>query len=110
MLLTVVETVLLWIGDMTFFEALNHSLTTMSTGGFSTNAGSMGAFSAYAQWIVIIFMVLAGASFSLHYRAGHDPRVYLRGAEFPPLLVHDGRRFHAHRDRHLGRGGRRGHP
>ena len=65
---------------MTLFEAINHSFTTMSTGGFSTNAGSMGAFSAYAQWVVIIFMVLAGASFSLHYRAVRDPRVYLRRA------------------------------
>ena len=82
LVLTGVEMLLLWAGDMTLFEALNHSLTTMSTGGFSTNAGSMGAFSAYAQWVVIVFMVLAGASFSLHYRARRDLRVYLRSVEF----------------------------
>ena len=77
--LTGVELVLLWIGDMTFFEALNHSLTTLSTGGFSTNAGSLGAYSAYSQWVVIVFMLLAGVSFALHYKVvRRDPKAYLK--------------------------------
>jgi trk system potassium uptake protein TrkH len=80
--LTLIEAALLWAGDMTLFEAVNHSLTTLSTGGFSTDVGSMGAFSAYSQWIVIIFMVLAGASFALHYRALRDPSAYLHHTEF----------------------------
>ena len=45
---TVAETVLLWIGDMNLFEAVAHSFTTMSTGGFGTDVRSMAAFSAYA--------------------------------------------------------------
>jgi trk/ktr system potassium uptake protein len=80
--ITLAETVLLWAGDMSLFEAVNHAFTTMSTGGFSTSAGSLGAFSAYSQWIVILFMVLAGTAFTLHYRARRDPRVYLRSTEF----------------------------
>jgi trk system potassium uptake protein TrkH len=55
---------------MTFFESVNHALTTMSTGGFSTEAGSLGAFSPYSQWVVIVFMALAGMSFALHYKVG----------------------------------------
>lgn len=85
--LTVVEALLLWAGDMTLFEGVNHALTTMSTGGFSTNAGSLGAYSAYAQWVVIGFMVLAGSSFALHYKALSDPRAYLRSAEFKLYLT-----------------------
>ena len=77
--LTLIEVMFLWIGDMTFFEAVNHSLTTLSTGGFSTNAGSLGAFSAYSQWVVIVFMTLAGVSFALHYTViRRDPMAYLR--------------------------------
>ncbi|MFQ5554648.1 MAG: TrkH family potassium uptake protein [Acidimicrobiia bacterium] len=80
--LTGVEAALLWAGDMSLFEAMAHTLTTMSTGGFSTSAGSLGAFSAYAQWVVIFFMILAGASFALHFRALRRPVEYLRHAEF----------------------------
>ena len=77
--LTGIEAIVLWIGDMTFFEAINHALTTMSTGGFSTNAGSLGAYSAYSQWVVIVFMTLAGMSFALHYKMiSGDPFAYFR--------------------------------
>jgi trk system potassium uptake protein TrkH len=80
--LTLVEVILLWAGEMNLFEAVNHAFTTMSTGGFSTEGGSMGAFGPYSQWIVIVFMFLAGASFSLHYKAIREPLAYLRSAEF----------------------------
>lgn len=79
---TLVEIVLLTGGDMTLFEATSHAFTTMSTGGFGTDAGSLGAFSAYSQWVVIAFMVIAGTSFALHFRALRDPREYPRSAEF----------------------------
>jgi trk system potassium uptake protein TrkH len=79
---TGVEVILLWLGDMTLFEATAHAFTTMSTGGFGTDAGSLGAFSAYAQWVVIVFMLLAGASFALHFRGLVRPREYIRNAEF----------------------------
>ncbi|MCP3997771.1 MAG: TrkH family potassium uptake protein [bacterium] len=79
---TVAEALLLWAGDMTLFEAIAHAFTTMSTGGFGTDAQSMAGFSAYAQWVVIVFMFLAGTSFALHFRALTKPRDYLRNAEF----------------------------
>ena len=79
---TAVEAVLLTFGDMTLFEAVAHSFTTMSTGGFGTDAGSLGAFSAYSQWVVIAFMTMAGVSFALHWRGLQDPREYGRNSEF----------------------------
>jgi trk system potassium uptake protein TrkH len=82
--LTMAEAVLLSFTDMTVFDAITHSFTTMSTGGFGTKATSMAAFDSTAQWIVIAFMVLAGVSFALHYKAlrFRDPLAYLRHAEF----------------------------
>ena len=62
------ETVLLYVGGMSFFDALCHTFTTMSTGGFSTRNASIGAFSPYIQWVIIVFMFLAGINFVLHYQ------------------------------------------
>jgi len=84
--LTGIEVLLLWAGEMTLFESVNHAFTTMSTGGYSTNAGSLNAFSSYSQWIVVVFMVLAGTSFALHYRATRTPQVYWRSTEFRVYL------------------------
>ena len=82
--LTGAETILLSFSDMSVFDAITHSFTTMSTGGFGTKAASLAAFDNFAQWIVIVFMVLAGVSFALHYKAlrFRDPLAYLRHAEF----------------------------
>jgi trk system potassium uptake protein TrkH len=86
--LTAIETLFLWFGEMSFFEAINHSFTTLSTGGFSTNAGSMGAYSAYSQWVVIVFMLLAGISFTLHYKIiRRDKLAYFKSV---PLRVYLG--------------------
>ena len=66
--LTFTECILLMFGGMSFFDALNHSLTTLATGGFSTKNDSIAAFdSAYIQYVIIIFMFLAGTSFTLTY-------------------------------------------
>jgi trk system potassium uptake protein TrkH len=59
------ETLLLYWGDMDFFDALCHSMTTISSGGFSTRTESLGAFSNYSQVVVSVFMVLSGCNFSL---------------------------------------------
>jgi trk system potassium uptake protein TrkH len=83
---TGVEAILLWLGDMNLFEAVNHSLTTLSTGGFSTTSASIGGFSAYTHWVVIFFMIFAGVSFALHYRALSRPTEYLRDAELKLYL------------------------
>jgi trk system potassium uptake protein TrkH len=62
---TLLETLLLYLGDMDFYDALCHSMATLSTGGFSTRTESLGAFSNYSQVVVCVFMVLAGCNFSL---------------------------------------------
>ncbi len=80
--LTGLQVLLLLPGDMDLFQAINHAFTTLSTGGFGTEPTSIAGFSAYTQWVVIVFMFLAGASFALHVRALRDPGAYFRNAEF----------------------------
>lgn len=68
--LTVLQWIALMLAGMTGFDALCHALTTLSTGGFSTRNASIGAYhSPLIEWIVIVFMMLAGMNFVLHYRA-----------------------------------------
>jgi trk system potassium uptake protein TrkH len=56
--------------DMTAFDAVNHAMTTVATGGFSTRDASMGAFTAGgADLVALVFMVLAGLPFMLYVRA-----------------------------------------
>jgi trk system potassium uptake protein TrkH len=52
---------------MSWFNALNHALTTMSTGGFSTFNSSAAEFSPAIQYIITFFMFMAGTSFTLTY-------------------------------------------
>jgi len=78
-LFTVVETILLWMGDMNFFDAINHAFTTMATGGYSTKQASVAYYdSAYIQYVITIFMIIAGVNFSLAYFAlkGKFDKVY----------------------------------
>ncbi|MEA2062718.1 MAG: TrkH family potassium uptake protein [Gemmatimonadota bacterium] len=85
LLLTVLEIFLLLLGGMDLFDALNHSFTTMATGGFSTRNTSIGAFdSAFIQYVIIVFMFMAGVNFSLHYRflTRGGPKVYARDREW----------------------------
>ena len=68
--LTLVESVLLYFGGMTIYDAVNHSLTTMATGGFSTkNASAAHYDTPFIQYTLIVFMFLAGTSFTLTYYA-----------------------------------------
>lgn len=66
-ILTVAEIILLMLGQMSFFDAICHAFATMATGGFSTQNTSVAAYSPYIQYIIIIFMILAGTNFSMHY-------------------------------------------
>ncbi|MDH3214659.1 MAG: TrkH family potassium uptake protein [Candidatus Krumholzibacteria bacterium] len=83
-LLTVVEAGLLMLGGMGLFDSLCHSFGTLATGGYSTKNASIGAYnSAYIDYVVIVFMILAGTNFSLHYRfLRGDFRAYWRNQEF----------------------------
>lgn len=66
--LTFTEMILLMVGGMNFFDAINHSFTTMATGGFSTKNRSIAHFeSPYIHYVITLFMFLAGTSFTLTY-------------------------------------------
>ncbi|MED5464348.1 MAG: potassium transporter TrkG [Myxococcota bacterium] len=62
-----VQCFLLVLCGMSPYDAMCHTFTTMSTGGFSTHTASVGHFtSPLIQWVIIIFMVIAGVNFSVH--------------------------------------------
>ncbi len=68
---TAAETLLLKLAGMSFFDAINHSMATLSTGGFSTKNASLAYWSnqPLIQYIVMFFMFLAGSNFVLSYFA-----------------------------------------
>jgi trk system potassium uptake protein TrkH len=69
-LLTSFQLALLWYGGMSFFDSLCHSFSTVATGGFSTKNASIAHYqSPFIEYVVIVFMFLAGASFALHFQA-----------------------------------------
>ncbi len=70
MLISGAEILLLMAGGMDLFEALCHTFGTMATGGFSTRNISIGSYNrAYFDGVIIVFMILAGTNFALHYQA-----------------------------------------
>jgi len=82
--LTLLEVIFLMFGGMSFFDSVCHSMATLSTGGFSTKQASVAAFSPYIQYVVIIFMFVAGINFSLTYFAiaKQNPKRLLKNEEF----------------------------
>ena len=66
--LTVLETLFLLCGGMSFYDALLHAFATAGTGGFSTRAASIGAFdSLYIELVTAVFMLLFGVNFNLYF-------------------------------------------
>ncbi|MGY0407473.1 MAG: TrkH family potassium uptake protein [Polaribacter sp.] len=70
-LLTFIEFFLLKFAGMTWFDAINHAMATMSTGGFSTKSNSIAFYNGkpLIQYIIIVFMFIAGTNFVLTYFA-----------------------------------------
>jgi trk system potassium uptake protein TrkH len=89
LLLTVVLTALLMWGGMSLYDALSHSFTALSTGGFSTHNASIAYYSSpFIQYTLIIFMFLAGTNFTLHYRALRgEIGGYFRNNEFVFYII-----------------------
>ncbi len=82
--LTAALIVALMLCGFPFYDALCHALTTMAAGGFSPHPESiMGYANPAAEWVLTVFMLLAGASFALQFRvlAGR-PLGFLRDSEF----------------------------
>ncbi len=65
--MTVAEVLFLLLGGMSLFDSLIHTFGTAGTGGFSSKADSIAAFSPYCQWVITIFMLLFGINFNLYY-------------------------------------------
>lgn len=88
-LITVVETLLLLSGGMTFFDALCHSFATIASGGFSTKNASIAYYnSAYIDAVVTAFMFIAGTNFTLHYMALRGRfKSYLQDNEFAFFVI-----------------------
>jgi trk system potassium uptake protein TrkH len=68
--LTLLETIALRLAGMSWFDAVCHAMATLAAGGFSPHPQSLAGYgNAAAEWIIIVFMFLAGANFALQYRA-----------------------------------------
>lgn len=68
---TLAETLLLYIAGMSLFDAINHAMSTMASGGFSTKNSSLAHWNhlPWIHYIIIVFMFLAGSNFVLSYFA-----------------------------------------
>lgn len=70
LILTLICATLFWWAGMSGFDAINHAMTTLATGGFSTYDASMGVFgSATLEWIATVFMVIGSLPFLLYLQA-----------------------------------------
>lgn len=86
---TFIETVLLMTGGMNLFDALCHSFGTLASGGFSTKNASVAAYnSPFIEYVIIVFMFIAGTNFTLHYFAFHGKlQEYFKDSEFRFYII-----------------------
>lgn len=76
---------LLYLTGMDVYESGVHAMTTLAAGGFSPNGSSIAGYAnPAAEWVLVVFMFLAGASFPLQFRVftGQDPLGFLKDEEF----------------------------
>ena len=86
--LTVVCALSYWLAGMQLFDAIGHSFSTVAIGGFSTHDASIGFYNnGWIEFIAIIFMLLAGMNFSLHFMA-------FRAASLKPYRYDEELRFY----------------
>ncbi|WP_294615065.1 TrkH family potassium uptake protein [uncultured Gilliamella sp.] len=88
-LLTTLCAICLWFAGMDAFDAISHSFSTISMGGFSTHDSNLAYFnSATINYIVTLFLILSGCNFALHFAAfnGFSIKVYWQDQEFRTFL------------------------
>lgn len=95
LLLTVLCALAYWLAGMSLFDAVCHSFSTLSIGGFSTHDASIGFFDSPAiNLITVVFLLLASINFALHFMvfAHHPIRLqdYLRDSELKVFLCIQG--------------------
>jgi trk system potassium uptake protein len=86
--LTAMEVFFLMLGKMNLFESVCHAFGTVATGGFSPKNTSIAEYSPYIQYVITVFMLLAGVNFVVHYylfkfefkrvKSNEELRFYLR--------------------------------
>jgi trk system potassium uptake protein TrkH len=88
-LFTAAEVVLLMFGGMDVFESVCHSFGTMATGGFSTRNASIAAYdSAYFDYVISFFMLVASLNFALHFQLFRGrPLALWRDPEFRFFMI-----------------------
>ncbi len=65
--LSLTELVILWCGEMNFFEAITHTFGTAGTGGFGVKNDSIAGYSTFSQVVITVFMIIFGVDFSLYH-------------------------------------------
>lgn len=79
-----------WLAGMNAFDAIAHAFSTVAIGGFSTHDASMGYFNNRGiELIAIVFMLLSGVNFALHFSSVRQRRLtpYLKDAEFRTYIM-----------------------
>lgn len=80
LVLSIIAAVAYLVAGMGLFDAINHSMTTIATGGFSTKNASIGAFDSMAiESVAVFFMIVGGINFAFYWRA-------IRGKSLMPQL------------------------
>jgi trk system potassium uptake protein TrkH len=88
--LTAMQAVALRLTGMSWYDSINHAFTTLAAGGFSPHPASLAGYrNPAAEWVIIVFMFLAGANFALQYRvlARRDFRLVASDEEFRAYTV-----------------------
>ena len=88
--ITIVCSLSYWFAGMSIFDAISHAFSTVSTGGFSTHDASFAYFnSPLIEMVSVIFMMLSGINFSLHYTALRRTNliIYLHDPEMRAYLL-----------------------
>jgi trk system potassium uptake protein TrkH len=85
-MLSLAETILLCAGGMNLFESTCHTFGTIATGGFSPKNTSIALYSPYIQYVIMVFMVLSGINFMIHY--------FLLKLNFKKILENEELRFY----------------
>ncbi len=88
--LTIACALAYWAAGMNWFDAIGHSFSTVAIGGFSTHDASIGHFDSVAiEVIAMVFMVIAGINFTLHFAAWRHLAVspYFHDPEFRAYLA-----------------------
>ena len=65
--LTLIEAVLLWLGEMNLFESICYTMGTAGTGGFGLKPDGLASYSPYSQWVITVFMLIFGVNFNIYY-------------------------------------------